>query len=612
MITTRRRGALAASLIFSLSLACSDDDSSFPDAGAAGDGTVKKKDKSTGDTGKAADKGGGVKDLPNPGPNPTCPGGQKDGAAPLGTVAGKVSTPYPTFTNLTVEWAITGDSDLDGSVRVRYRKKGTAAWRQGMTLRRVPAGSLESFTWGNRHSGSVFDLQPGATYEVELWLRDPDGGCRYRTVSVATRALPVPMPGAKVKAVTPATLKAALSSAQPGQIIDLGAGTYSSFTVTRDGAKGKPIVIRSTKGAKVSGTVDASKRRYVHIVGLTANRIRFDYSKRVSIMKNKVTLSGQYDGIGCWNRAEEAYIADNVVTGTTTWKESALGSSGSNLGECILVTGPGHVITHNRVTGCRDNISFFEGKGNAEDQYSIDVIGNDVYSAGDDGLEADFCQHNCRALRNRFTNVFIAMSSQPGLGGPTYFIRNVVYNNAFNAAFKLNRGSIGDVILHNTVIKNGDALAGTPGKSHQRTYMRNNLFIGGKGGTWNSWYSGSGRIVYLPYAHSNGSYDYDGFGSLAGNFSGKVGSTSFSSFSQLRANTSYKHAVKVDLSIFAKAVSFPANPFPARTPPDLRLKQGAAVDRGLVIPNITDGYRGKAPDLGALELGAASPKYGPR
>ena len=63
MITTRRRGALAASLIFSLSLACSDDDSSFPDAGAAGDGTVKKKDKSTGDTGKAADKGGGVKDL---------------------------------------------------------------------------------------------------------------------------------------------------------------------------------------------------------------------------------------------------------------------------------------------------------------------------------------------------------------------------------------------------------------------------------------------------------------------------------------------------------------------------------------------------------------------
>ncbi len=29
-------------------------------------------------------------------------------------------------------------------------------------------------------------------------------------------------------------------------------------------------------------------------------------------------------------------------------------------------------------------------------------------------------------------------------------------------------------------------------------------------------------------------------------------------------------------------------------------------------PNVTDGYSGKAPDLGALELGAPLPHYGPR
>ena len=46
---------------------------------------------------------------------------------------------------------------------------------------------------------------------------------------------------------------------------------------------------------------------------------------------------------------------------------------------------------------------------------------------------------------------------------------------------------------------------------------------------------------------------------------------------------------------------------------DFRLKPGsAAVDRGVNLPNVTDGFGGKAPDLGALELGATPLHYGPR
>jgi hypothetical protein len=46
---------------------------------------------------------------------------------------------------------------------------------------------------------------------------------------------------------------------------------------------------------------------------------------------------------------------------------------------------------------------------------------------------------------------------------------------------------------------------------------------------------------------------------------------------------------------------------------DFRLKPGsAAVDHGVVLPNITDGFAGQAPDLGALEVGQAPPHYGPR
>ena len=46
---------------------------------------------------------------------------------------------------------------------------------------------------------------------------------------------------------------------------------------------------------------------------------------------------------------------------------------------------------------------------------------------------------------------------------------------------------------------------------------------------------------------------------------------------------------------------------------DFRLKPGsAAVDRGTALPNVTDGFGGRAPDLGALEVGQQLPHYGPR
>src|SRR5687767_8484689 len=73
------------------------------------------------------------------------------------TVAGQPSAPFPTLENLTLDWPVAGDADADGTVSVRFRKVGDAAWRQGMPLRRVPAGTNGEVgrSWANRHSGSV-------------------------------------------------------------------------------------------------------------------------------------------------------------------------------------------------------------------------------------------------------------------------------------------------------------------------------------------------------------------------------------------------------------------------------------------------------------------------
>jgi hypothetical protein len=80
-----------------------------------------------------------------------------------------------------------------------------------------------------------------------------------------------------------------------------------------------------------------------------------------------------------------------------------------------------------------------------------------------------------------------------------------------------------------------------------------------------------------------------------------------------------QHSVAVDYDIFVNVPRLDAqdlknvqNLYKAEDF-DFRLKQGsAAVDRGVILPNITDGFAGQAPDLGALEAGQTLPHYGPR
>ncbi len=375
-----------------------------------------------------------------------------------------------------------------------------------------------------------------------------------------------------------------------------------------------------TDGLKVSATsLTLTGRSYVQFIQLTVNngRIRIDNSRHIAIRRSTVNSSTTCcdgDGIVALARAENAYIADNVLNGTTRWEEASLGVSGANRGEGIVVTGPGHVVRNNRVTGYRDGISLREGTS-AVDQYSIDILQNDLVGNADDGIEADYCLHNCRVMRNRLTNNFIAVSAQPTLGGPNYFIRNVIYN-AVHVAFKLHGISTGDVLLHNTVVKNGDAFAVYSGSTAPvtRLYTRNNLFIGGPGGTYNGYTSGTGKVMDLRYLDvPTADLNHDGFGSTTGTFTGYLGGTSFSSLSALRSSTTETNAIQVDLGVFATTVAYPSAPMTLYAAPDLRIRSDVpAADAGQVIPAINDGFTGTAPALGAHEPGATPPVYGPR
>lgn len=547
-------------------------------------------------------------------PPPSCPPGNTGpGPAPNGTSPGALSFPNPTLRNASILWSIGGDANANGVVTVRFRKEGEAGWRTGMPLRRVPADSNGSVSWTARHAGSLFDLEPATSYEVELFLLDPDGGCELRTETFRTRAVPAPMPGAPVKPATVATLSTVMNGAQPGDIIELGQGSYPAITVTKDGTADKPIVVRAKSGdtVTVNGTVSLIGRKYVHVVGLTVNgRLRMNGTVGAAAMRNTVNTTA--NGIDIGTRGEDNYIADNDVMGATTWASDSLGVNGNNVGEGILINGPGNVVEHNRVVGFRDCLSTLEPGSGGVDLHSIDFIGNELDTCPDDGIEMDYCDHNCRSIGNRMTNVFVGMSAQPTYGGPNYFIRNVVYNSAY-VAFKLHNGTVGDVLLHNTVFKSGDAFGVYTSTAFKHQYTRNNLFIGGPGGSYGGYSNGDGKVISLNAADPSGDYDYDAFGSTTGTFAGRLGADSFNGLSELHSKTTEKHAVQVDLSVFAASVAFPASPFPAKAPADLRpASSGGVIDAGTVLPNVNDGFAGSAPDIGAYELGAPLPVYGPR
>ncbi len=539
------------------------------------------------------------------------------------TVPGQLSTPFPTVTNLAVEWMIEGDDNLNAVCTAHYRIEGESAWREAMPLRRIPAGKSSGtrpiFYWDNKLSGSILDLKPGTNYEISLSLHDPDGGKKDTVVAVATRPVPKARPDARIIKAGPREFGKLVQTLQPGDILELGPGWYGDFRLERDGQPGKPITIRSDRTYPALNSsftkVDLEGRRHVILDGVTVHG-PVELRGAVDIAVRYCNIISQR-GIVATDRpgATNCYIADNTVTSYMPWDSLALGccvneKSVSCRGEGIEMTGPGNVIAFNRVEGYRDCISTMEDLW-VFDQRCIDIYNNDISRGDDDAIEADFTQGNTRIMRNRITNCFISLSSQPGLGGPSYFIRNVMYNT-INTPFKLARGSKGDVVLHNTVVKVGDGFL--VGHNPSLVKFRNNLTIGGKGGgNWARYGSGSGLAVSFPRADSTLDMDYNGFGAIGMPFEGIIGANRFTSLEELRSRTTEKHGIRVDMSVFGANPEYPDPPFPERKPADLRLAPGSvAVDAGEVIPNVNDDFTGEAPDLGAYELGQPMPHYGPR
>jgi hypothetical protein len=356
-----------------------------------------------------------------------------------------------------------------------------------------------------------------------------------------------------------------------------------------------------------------------------------------------------------WSGSKDFYIADNtfvgkfrpdILMGFTGREWQAYPEFGAKLVSeyAVKLYGQGHVVAYNYVTQFHDGIDIAtygnpDGAPNViQDRLpvSIDFYNNDVTNVEDNCIETDGGAHNIRVFRNRcFNNGNRALSVQPMFGGPVYFIRNIVYDSPEGGAMKLTASAAGIVVYHNTFLAPVEPMLLATSNLH----FRNNLILGKSQNPGifsiesNTNYSSSDYNGFRPNEGAEYSFEWSTppF-SVRALFPGEMGALAMQPQNQLEAKSRERrrfktlkeyseatgqdrHSVMVDYDVFQK-VSPPGPDLRTLYKPadfDFQLRPGsAAVDAAVRLTGVNDDFTGRAPDLGALEVGRPVPHYGPR
>jgi hypothetical protein len=534
---------------------------------------------------------------------------------------GAVNVDRPTLLTLGIQLLISGDDNHNAHVTVRYRPVGASDWKTAMNLFRVHPESVVGRTVPEQFAGSIFDLQPATTYEIELHAIDADGPVdQTLTVQATTRGLPADPQSPSPKSVTDAaSLQAALDAAQPGDVITLADGIYrGDFELVTSGTASNPIVIRGADedGVVLDGhgcdcnllQIDGS---FVHVENLTLQDARTGLRPKTSGTAGNVVRHVHVRNVNVGLEGDpdqtDFYVCDNVLEGRLVWpfiyEDDHGGHSGGYDG--INVKGFGHVVCHNQLVGFGDAMKVEQPGARGDDFY-----GNEVLSAYDNAIELDYSEGNTRCFRNRFTNTFVPISFQPTYGGPVYAVRNVVVNvvedqlKFYAIATNPPEEPNGVLVFHNTFVSPSQTLLMASSATSHHFVLENNVFVG-PGAPGSGVVSWSGPI-------DDGTFDYDGW-FPDGSFDFGAAGT-WSSFAAMQAGGIFEpHGTLLMAGIFSSGLVPPSTYKVAMAPPDASLASGSnAIDAGLVLPNLNDGFTGAAPDVGALEAGCPLPLYGVR
>ena len=487
-------------------------------------------------------------------------------------------------------------------------------------------------------------VRPGDTIRVHAGTYKYN---RYEYTNNASVNRTVPLDGTYyLTADGTAEMPIAIVAAGDGEVVFDGNGNFALFDVrAADYTYFEGITFRNAEIAILAGT-----QFLLGSKGLSVTRSRFE-NVGAGVFSNYSGSSGFYI-------ADSAFVGRNDPKHLIGWAGEMWTKFRGVDGQifppamasyvAVKLYGPGHVVAYNYIADFHDGINV-ETYGNPDGSVAsgpgivdgpkyptrdawdrrpvaIDFYGNYITNSHDNPIEADGSMHNIRIMRNMFINhASHAFCNQPTLGGPVYWIRNIAYHLPAGST-RLTNGAAGALFYNNTILS--ETAAGATSNSH----WRNNLILGE---------SALPAIFAVTTFTSYTSSDYNGFrpnpGAAASfewnsppqpvvaDFTGpgraaKLETRRFATLPEyVKATGQDAHSVLVDYDVFMKVPKLDAQDaatvqklYDAKDL-DFRLRAGsAAVDRGVALPTITEGFTGRAPDLGALERDRPAPVYGPR
>lgn len=563
---------------------------------------------------------------------------------------------------------VTGSLAYTATATVRYKRTSASTWKTGHPLHRIrldyysgnPAAPVTAgFAW------PIIDLEPGTSYNVEVTVQNGAESV-VKQGTFTTRALPPPAGAATVTLPAGSSagqIEAAIESASPGDVIVLSDGTYNltaNIQFAASGTAANPIYVR---GQSRDGVVlsRSGGDRMIHFVGVSSNLVFEDFtlvgsgvdsgvtpepaikfhgsaegSSRITF--RRITMDGFDQAIISPDRVDEMMVYDCNMDGNNQWNQDLYpyggsGSPGAGDGtpdldqnlfwndDGVRLPGLGNVIFNNTLRGFGDTLSFCSHAGSTTlaECRGTHFYRNDVYDSGDDGAEVDYAFRNVSLYDNRFTNAGAFISLDPLHAGPFLGARNVAIN-VTRTPLKQNATITGQFFYNNTQVltnhRHVRAWTQFNNGSLRSWGYRNNILI----------YHGSGDVMVIEaggnnpidFTH-NSFYPDRGFSwsSTGGSASTLAGiQASVSSTTPVFSGSTRRHefdnitVAQPFVANIAIGNSYYNRVTGVYTPV---LSNGTAPrGSGVVIPNITDGYSGSAPDRGAIITGRPLPFYGDR
>ncbi len=522
-------------------------------------------------------------------------------------------------------------------VTIRYKLVSDTAWKDAHPLLRInpawvegsaPVRPIDSF------AGTIFDLAPGTTYEIEITLTEPGAATQVQRASASTRALPPAAPAVTVRANPSENLQSKINALSAGSVLELDNGTYnvSNLVIARSGTITQPIYIR---GQSRDGVVLRNAGRLFQIQaasnvvienmtlvgsgvdsGTNASSVGISFwngAVQSNITMRDLDIRGVDQGIIASGETSGLLIYNNTLRGNNVWQPEYLHTNLTWNDDGIRIPGEGNVAFENTLYGFGDSLAVIDGVMSA----AVYFYRNRIEMTGDDAFEADYGTRNMAMYDTFITNSGTFLSTDPIWGGPLYVFRNISINT-FRGPFKLNNTNSGFLIYNNTIVRTEGRTGWgwvqfNNGATRNWSY-RNNILIY-RGGNSLLAYEASGNDpidvtnnAWFPngpvwWSNSGGS-----FNSIAQALAGLPATT------PLFGTSTHRHFADVisESDPFATPITLGTDHLTMITSNTLpQLRAGTAPkNSGTAIPNITDGFSGASPDMGALIQGRSTPRYG--